>query len=187
MKRMLKMAYAMAGAYIVIALAAATPASATTLALPDGSSEASFSIQTSFPDTLSIGPLVTVNTNGCPNLGCANSYWDVSFTVDFLGQSGNLLASDSANVSENCNPSGCTMPRTAFFAIPLGSTEFQIFNDVTVGGGWTYVSASEFISAENSPIAETPIPDAIFLFAAGLGLLSTLMWKGKNRVAQVFN
>ena len=162
-------------------------ASATTLALPDGSSNATFSIQSASPYTLAIGPVVTVNTNGCPSFHCTNSYWNVGITVDFFSATNGLLTSDNVNVFEDCNPSGCTVPSIAFLSVPVGSTEFEIFNDVNVGGGWTYNYASEFITAEGSQIAETPIPDAAFLFAAGLSVLGLLIWRRRGEMIRVSN
>jgi hypothetical protein len=180
MKRIVGITHVIVCACTAFYFAIMNAASATTLSLPEGSSQATFSIQSTYPDTLTVGPVVTIHANDCPNSHCTNAYWDVNLTVDFFGPSNNLIASDIATVWEDCTPGNCTVPKTAFFSIPTGSTGFEIFNDVTVGGGWTYNAGSEFISAKDSQIAETPIPDSIFLFAAGLFVLSVLNWRGKK-------
>jgi hypothetical protein len=186
MKRIFRFMRSHTCACAALFLATAGVASATTLNLPSDGSEAMFSIQSPFPDTLTLGPVVTVNPDGCPGGHCTNSFWTVNLTVDFFDASHALLASDTAIVSESCTPTNCTVPKIAYFSIPLDAQEFDVFNDVIVGGGWTYNAGSEFINA-GSQIAETPIPNTIFLFAAGLSLLAFLSWRHKPTASMFLN
>ena len=162
-----------------ILLITISQASATTVALEDGTSEATFSISGSYA-TLTVGPVVNIDPNGCPGSNCNSAFWNVGLTIDFFGPTNDLLATDSATVSEDCTPSTCTVPRAASFVIPSSTTDFEIFNTVNVGGGWTYISASEFISAGNSEIAETPIPPSVVLFSVGLAMFGVFASMGRR-------
>lgn len=166
-------------------LANGQPASAATLILPYGTSEYAFAITPTLPDSLAVAPVVTIAPNGCPGVGCPNSFWDVSFTVDFYDQSTNLLASNTGSVDEDCTPSGCSAPKPGFFSIPSDAASFAIVNDVNVGGGWLFDSATEFVSAGDSQISETPIPTALSLFATGFTALRLLGWRRKRKAAVI--
>jgi hypothetical protein len=157
------------------------PATAATLVLPYGTSDYIFSITPTPPSSLEVVPVVSIDPNGCPGAGCPSSFWDFGFTVDFYNQTNNLLASNSGSVSENCTPSDCSVPKPVIFSIPPDAVSFEIINDMSVGGGWLFDSASEFISAGDSQIAETPIPAALTLFATGLGVMGLLERQRKRK------
>lgn len=149
-------------------------ATVTVLTLPDGTSQDNFSISTTFPATLTITPSVAVVTDGCPGLGCSNSYWDVSVTAEFYNNAYNsILVSDVGLVSENCSPTDCTVPRSLSFSIPADATNFELINNVSVGGGWSFESANEIV---DDPPA-TPIPTTLPLFLTGLGIMALLRWR----------
>ena len=168
-------------ACVTVLLTTISQASATTISLEDGPSETSFSIIPGHNDALTVSPVITISTNGCPGIHCSNSFWNVGITIDFFDTADDLIAADPATVSEDCIPGNCTVPTSASFLIPASATSFEIFNTVNVGGGWSYNSGSEFIIAGNSDIAETPIPASFLLFFAGLAMFSLLALGRKDR------
>jgi hypothetical protein len=167
-------------ATLLLATISITPASAMTIALENGASETTFSINAGYSDTLTVGPNINVNPNGCPGIHCGASFWNVGLTIHFFGPADDLLAADSATVFENCTPSTCTVPAAASFVIPESATSFEVFNTVNVGGGWSYNFGSEFLSAGTSDIAETPIPPSVLLFSAGLAIFTLLAWRRRD-------
>src|ERR1700684_3467823 len=62
------------------------PAVATTFSLPLGTSENTFSFTTAPSEELFVGPVVSIDSNGCPGDGCPNSYWNVAVAVDFYSE-----------------------------------------------------------------------------------------------------
>ena len=74
----------LACACATLLLATITHASATTIALESGASETSFSINPGYHDTLSVGPVINVNSNGCPGAHCSNSFWNVGLNGGFF-------------------------------------------------------------------------------------------------------
>jgi len=165
---------------LVILLANAPPARAATLILPYGTSESAFSLTTPVPGNLTVAPVVLVTNTGCSGASCPSSFWDVGVTVDFFNQADNLLASTTGTVSESCTPSNCSVPTPESFSIPIDSASFEIINDVSVGGGWSFASASEFVST-GVPLSETPIPAALPLSATGFAILGLLGWRRRPR------
>jgi hypothetical protein len=157
----------------------ALPANALTLNVPNDESNYDFSITASGSGSLGFGPLVNVFNHGCPGVGCESSFWDDSFTISMFDQSGGLLAADTRSVEEICSLSGCSAPTLAFVTITPGTAYFELSNDVSVGGGWTFNSASMTIGGEYQ-ISETPLPATLPLVAAGLGGLATFGWR-RNR------
>jgi hypothetical protein len=177
----------LACACVPLLLISISHASATTIALENGASETNFSIDAGYHDTLSVSPVININSNGCPGAYCSNSFWNVGLTIDFFGPTESLLATYSVTVAENCISGSCTVPRSASFEIPDSATNFEIFNTVNVGGGWSYNFGSEFISTGSSDIAETPIPASVLLFSAGLAMFSLLAFKRKDRKSELLS
>jgi hypothetical protein len=159
----------------------APPAKALTLNVPYDESNYDFSVTGPGSGSLGFGPLVNVVNHGCPGFGCESSFWDDSFTISMFDQGGSLLATDTRSVEEICSPSGCSAPTLAFVTIAPGTAYFELSNDVSVGGGWTFNSASMTIeNGSEYQISETPLPGALPLLATGLGGLAMFGWR-RNR------
>jgi len=158
---------------------------AVTLAVPNGASNYDFSIMTTGSNILAVGGVVNVGTNGCPNASCPFSFWSDSFTVSMYDQAHNLLAMNNGGQFEGCSPSSCSVPTVSFFSIPSDTTSFVLSNIVSVGGGWSFESASLTITAGDAEISETPIPASLPLFVSGLGMMGLFVWSRKRKYAFV--
>jgi hypothetical protein len=164
------------------------PANASTFEVPYGASTYTFSIATTAPGYLVFSPVVNIATNGCPNSGCPSSMWEDSFSANLYNQAGTLLASDAGNVEENCTPSNCTVPTSVFVPIAPNTAYFELFNDVTVSGGWSFTSATmtiDIYQGGESQISETPLPASLPLLATGLSGLGILGWRKKRKCKRV--
>jgi hypothetical protein len=118
---------------------------------------------------------------------CNSAYTD-NYTVNFLGQSGTMLASANEinylyyNVFSSSHGIGAA---PVWIAVPAGTTTIELVSRLSIAGllgadGHPLSFGNLSLLTDGSIAAATPIPPAISLFATAFAVFALLGWRARK-------